>query len=176
MVKQAISKFRSSWHVATAAEAIAAAQFARLGFNVAVQYGANQPEYDLMIADENRMLKISVKGSADGGWGLTQSLLKSANYHAAADKWLARHKPHTALCFVQFKEVEFDAMPRIYLARPVEVSARLKRASGGRGDTVLFENYTRGSRAAGAGTTERIPGSWRLSADRIGEVMNEAAG
>jgi hypothetical protein len=53
MVKRrADSLFKSSWHVATAAEAIAAAQFARLGFNVSVQYGANQPEYDLMIADE----------------------------------------------------------------------------------------------------------------------------
>jgi hypothetical protein len=40
---------KTNWHIATAAEAIAAAQFARLGFNVFVQYGANQPEYDLMI-------------------------------------------------------------------------------------------------------------------------------
>ena len=59
----------TSWHVATAAEAIAAAQFARLGFNVSVQYGANQPEYDLMIDKGGRTLKISVKGSQDKGWG-----------------------------------------------------------------------------------------------------------
>ena len=176
MVKRrADSPFKSSWHVATAAEAIAAAQFSRLGFNVAVQYGANQPEYDLMIADEHRMLKISVKGSADGGWGLTQSLLSNANYHAAADKWMSRHKPHTALCFVQFVGVEFDAMPRVYLARPLEVSNRLKSASGGRGDTILYENYTRGPRASGAGTIERIPKSWQLSAKRILDVMKEAA-
>jgi hypothetical protein len=176
MVKRgADSPFKSSWHVATAAEAIAAAQFARLGFNVAVQYGANQPEYDLMIADDKQMLKISVKGSADGGWGLTQSRLSNANYHAAADEWLARHKAHTALCFVQFKGIEFDAMPRIYLARPVEVMARLTGASGGRGDTILFEDYTRGPRAAGAGTNERIPDTWRLSANRIADVMKEAA-
>jgi hypothetical protein len=58
----------SSWHVATAAEAIAAAQFARFGFDVSVQYGANQPEYDLTVSSPNgRMLKISVKGSKDGG-------------------------------------------------------------------------------------------------------------
>jgi hypothetical protein len=54
--------------VATAAEAFAAAQFARFGYDVSVQYGANQPEYDLIIAEGRRMLKISVKGSADGGW------------------------------------------------------------------------------------------------------------
>ena len=50
----------SSWHVATAAEALAAAQFARFGFDVSVQYGANQPEYDLIVADGENILKISV--------------------------------------------------------------------------------------------------------------------
>jgi hypothetical protein len=76
---------KSNWHVATAAEAIAAAQFARLGFDVSVQYGANQPEYDLLIVDGQHMLKISVKGSKDEAWGLTQTelaKLKNANFKA----------------------------------------------------------------------------------------------
>ena len=177
---------QTHWHVATAAEAIVAAQFARLGFDVSVQYGANQPEYDLMIADGERVLKISVKGSADGGWGLTQSQLANlrragyegpTNYHGAADAWLARHKPRTALCFVQFKSVEFDAMPRIYLARPSEVAHLLKEASGGRGDTILWENHKRGPTAAGAGTVERIPDDWRLSKDRVEALLQlEPAG
>src|SRR5436190_6383861 len=97
---------KSSWQVSTAAEAITAAQFARLGFDVSVQYGANQPEYDLMIARNDLILKVSVKGSADGGWGLSQtqlSKLRGANYHGAADAWLAKHKPRTTLCLVQFK-------------------------------------------------------------------------
>lgn len=38
----------SSWHVGIAAEAFAAAQFTRFGVDVSVQYGANQPEYDLI--------------------------------------------------------------------------------------------------------------------------------
>ena len=85
--------------VATAAEAFAAAQFARFGYDVSVQYGANQPEYDLIIAEGRRMLKISVKGSADGGWNLTQSAQSDlstanrANCHDAADLWLAGIKP-----------------------------------------------------------------------------------
>jgi hypothetical protein len=54
---------------------MAAAQFARLGFDVSVQYGANQPEYDLMIDNGLRTLKVSVKGSKDTGWGLSQSQL-----------------------------------------------------------------------------------------------------
>ena len=66
----------SSWHVGVAAEAFAAALFARLGYDVSVQYGANQPEYDLIAVSGDKMLKISVKGSQDGGWGLTQSVVE----------------------------------------------------------------------------------------------------
>jgi len=50
----------SSWHVAVAAEAIAAAHFARCGLDVSVQYGANQPEYDLVIVEGDRLMKVSV--------------------------------------------------------------------------------------------------------------------
>ena len=82
-------KKRTQWQVATAAEAFAAAQFARCGWDVSVQYGANQPEYDLVAVDGDRMLKVSVKGSQDGAWGLTQSLKRGTDYHGAADKWLA---------------------------------------------------------------------------------------
>jgi len=81
---------KNSWHVATAAEAFAAAQFARCGWDVSVQYGANQPEYDLVAVDGERILKISVKGSKDGAWGLTQSFISNADYHGAADAWLLR--------------------------------------------------------------------------------------
>ena len=85
----------TSRHVGVAAEAFAAALFARCGLDISVQYGANQPEYDLIVVNGERMLKVSVKGSKDGGWGLTQSLLRDANYHGAVDSWLARHKPKT---------------------------------------------------------------------------------
>ena len=53
----------SSWHVGVAAEAFAAAVFARYGYDVSVQYGANQPEYDLIAVSGDRMLKLSVKGT-----------------------------------------------------------------------------------------------------------------
>jgi Holliday junction resolvase-like predicted endonuclease len=59
----------TSWHIGVAAEAFAAAQFARLGYNVSVQYGANQPEYDLIVVRKDHMMKVSVKGSQDWGWG-----------------------------------------------------------------------------------------------------------
>ncbi len=48
---------------------------------------------------------------------------------------------------------------------------RLREAAGGRGDTILYENYTRGPKAAGAGTTERLPNTWLLSATRVNELL-----
>jgi hypothetical protein len=72
----------NSYHVATAAEAIAAAQFARLGCNIAVQYGANQPEYDLIVDDKpHPPLRVSVKGSQKKGW-LIAPKKKDSTYHA----------------------------------------------------------------------------------------------
>ena len=50
----------TSWHVGVAAEAFAAAQFARLKYDVSVQYGANQPEYDLIAVDGEKMLKREI--------------------------------------------------------------------------------------------------------------------
>ena len=164
----------TNWHVATAAEAITAAQFARFGYDVSVQYGANQPEYDLMISSpDGRMLKISVKGSADGGWGLTQGMIREADYHGAADKWLARHKPGTALCLVQFKGVEDDNMPRIYLASPKEIADHLKAARGGHGETALKESKTYGPKGIGAGAVDQIPKDWVMTRERAAQILTE---
>jgi hypothetical protein len=119
------------------------------------------------------MLKVSVKGSQDGSWGLTQSLLKDADYHGAIDAWLKRHGSRTVFCFVQFKGVALDQMPRTYLARPSEVARRMRETAGGRGDTILFEDHAWGARAAGAGTVERIPESWRFSVERLDELAGD---
>lgn len=164
----------SSYHVGVAAEAFATALFARCGFDVSVQYGANQPEYDLIISSGAKLLKVSVKGSKDGGWGLTQSLLRNADYHAAADAWLGRHKPRTVFCLVQFKGVPPDGIPRVYLATPAEIAAQLKAAANGRGDTILHEQHQWGSRAFAAGTEERIPEHWRFSVERLIELVDKS--
>jgi hypothetical protein len=168
----------TNWHVATA-EAVAAAQFARFGFDVSVQYGAGQSEYDLMIIDGEKFLKTSAKGSSDEAWSLTQSELAklgNTDYHGAADAWLKMPKCRTALCFVQFKDAPADVLPRYYLAWPAEVGTRLKSASGGRGDTVLFKDYQRGPRAAGAGSVERVPDEWRLTEKRVAEFLKTVGG
>ena len=158
---------KNSWHVATAAEAIAAAQFARCGWDVSVQYGANQPEYDLLIARGEPTLKVSVKGSKDGAWGLTQSFKKNSTYHEAVEKWLSKHSKKTIFCLVQFNGVEMHEMPRLYLATPGEIAELLKKSAAGRGDTVLWENQTWTKRAQAAGTTDRIPESWRFTEERL---------
>jgi hypothetical protein len=163
----------TSWHVAVAAEAMAAAQFARCGVDVSVQYGANQPEYDLMVADGKRVLKISVKGSVTGSWGLTQSYLKNADYHGAVDQWLARHKARTIFCFVQFSDAAFSEMPRLYLAHPREVAKRLKQTAAGRGDTILHERKEWGPRAQGAGTIDEVPKEWTFSPKRLKGLLTK---
>lgn len=164
----------SSFHVGVAAEAIAAAQFARLGLDVSVQYGANQPEYDLIVARGERLVKVSVKGSQDGQWGLTQSFIKSADYRKAADEWLSRHRAKTVFCLVQFKGVDLGSLPRVYLATPGEIARRLKESAAGRGDTILYERKVWGPRAVGFGTTDEIPQGWVFSDVRVESLLGKA--
>jgi len=165
---------KTSWQVATVAEAFAAAQFARCGWDVSVQYGANQPEYDLVVVDGGRMLKVSVKGSRDGAWGLAQSYLKNGDYHAAIDRWLAKHSAKAIFCLVQFGGVELHQLPRMYLATPDEIAAMLKAGAGGRGETILHEHHVWTARAAGAGTVEQIPASWTFTAERLEELAGRS--
>lgn len=164
----------TSWHVGVAAEAVAAAQFARCGIDVSVQYGADQPEYDLTVEHDDLMMKVSVKGSQDGSWGLTQGFLTKGkrDYHAAIDKWVAKHGKKTVMCFVQFRGKEgFDDMPNCYLATPGEVAAVMKGVAKGKGGTILYEHHEWTKRALGAGTVERIPGSWKFSRERALELL-----
>ena len=101
--------------VGVAAEAFAAGLFAQACCDVSVQYGANQPEYDLLVSRNDRVLKISVKGSQDGGWGLVQSHKKGRGYHEAIEFWGSRQSAHVVYCFVQFKDVALGQCPRVYL-------------------------------------------------------------
>lgn len=160
----------NSWQVATAAEAFAAGQIARCGWDVSVQYGANQPEYDLVAVRGDKFVKLSVKGSQDGAWGLTQSYLENADYHGAVDRWFARHSKSTVLCLVQFKNVDIGMLPRMYLATPAEVARWLKGAAAGRGDTMIYEHHRWTARARAAGTVDEIPANWRFTDGRLQDI------
>ena len=163
----------NSWHIGVAAEAFVAAQFARFAYDVSVQYGANQPEYDLVAVSGDRMLKISVKGSKDGGWGLTQKYKKGRTYHDAIEEWLNNHYKKTIFCLVQFENIDDSEMPRMYLATPQEIAAVLRREANGRGDTILYENHTWGPRASASGTVDKLPESWKFTKERIEEMFNK---
>ncbi len=165
----------TSWHVGISAEAFAAAQFARFNYDVSVQYGANQPEYDLIVSSGENILKISVKGSQDGSWGLTQNYKKGCDYHEAIQKWLNNHNKKTIFCLVQFKDINYNEMPRMYLATPDEIAKVMKASAGGRGDTILYEYHKWGPRAAGSGTIDKIPDKWEFTQKRA-EYMLQTYG
>lgn len=159
----------NSWHVSVAAESITAFLFARIGFDVSVQYGANQPEYDLMVSKGDSIMKVSVKGSRDGGWGLTQGFKsEGVNYHEAIDLWLLKHSKKTIFSLVQFKGVQINEMPRVYIAKPSEVADLMKKTRNGTGDTVLRENkvWTKAQYP-----DNLIPPEWIFSERRINEVL-----
>lgn len=163
----------NSYQVGVAAEAYAAALFAQAGCDVLVQYGANQPEYDLVVSRRGRARRISVKGSQDGGWVLAAShKRRDRTYHDAVDAWASKHSdPQTLFCFVQFKDVDFGVMPRMYLATISEVVAYLKASCGGHGYTSVRENHTWASGKA-ARTTDTIPAAWRMTASRIAALVD----
>ena len=169
----------TGWHVGVAAEAIAASLFARCGLDVSVQYGANQPEYDLLIVRGDDILKVSVKGSKDGSWGLTQSYLPKQkgikdvpDYHAAIDRWLNKHGKKTVFCFVQFQGVAIDVLPRVYLASALEVATALHETTKGRGGTILYESKTWTDKAHAAGTVDEIPLAWYFSIARVEYLLS----
>jgi len=164
----------TSRNIEIAAEAITAGQFSRLGFDVSVQYGAHQPEYDLVVGKGNRLLKISVKGTQLNGWGLCQKYKTTdRTYHDMIDIWQQQLDPQLIFCLVDFHTVSFEQLPPMYLAKPYEIAERLKQARGGIGSSTLWIEKVWGQRAAGAGSIERVPESWRFSPERIAELLAE---
>ena len=170
-----MKKIVSSWHIGVSAEAFVAAQFARYGIDVSVQYGADQPEYDLIASRGDQILKISVKGSQDGSWGLTQKYMKNGDYHKAIDQWLAAHGKKTVFCLVQFMGTEENEMPRMYLARPSDIAEELHKARAGAGDTILREYHEWTKQSVAYGTKDIIPEEWKLTKERAEYFMEQYA-
>ena len=165
-------KVVSSYHIGVSAEAFAAAQFARYGFDVSVQYGANQPDYDLLVHQNDKILKISVKGSQDGSWGLTQGYKRGRTYHEAIDEWLKAHGNKTVFCLVQFKDSDDMELPRMYLATPSEMAEYMRASHGGQGDTILHEHH-KWTKGIAAGTTDTIPSDWIFTPERALKIFND---
>jgi hypothetical protein len=159
------------YHVGVAAEAFAAGLFAQAGCDVLVQYGANQPLYDLMIKRGSLAIPVSVKGSQDGGSGLMQSFKRGRLYHEAADAWVASHgNQYIIYCLVQFQDVALGECPRVYLATIGEIASRHKESRNGLGETILWENrcYKKG---VAQGCTDMVPAEWRFSQERLSKFL-----
>ena len=158
------------YHVSVAAEAYAAASFARAGYEVSVQYGANQPGYDLVVVKASRILKVSVKGSQDGGWVLLgKHKKKDLSWKSAVQSWLSAQPAKVVMCFVQFCDIPFSELPRIYLVRAKEVAHHLLQGRGGHVSTCLLENYFY-SKGVGKELTDKIPEFWLCTEKRIKTV------
>jgi len=164
-------KTMTQYHVAVAAEAFAAGLFAQAGCDVLVQYGANQPQYDLVITRGGLAVHVSVKGSQDGGWGLIQNYKRSRLYHEAADAWVASHRiPDILYCLVQFQDVALGQCPRVYLATITDIASRHKESRNGLGETILWENrcYKKG---VAKGCTDMVPLEWIFSQARLSKFL-----
>lgn len=152
-----------------AAESYTACLFAQCGYDVLVQYGANQPHYDLVAVSGKRMLPVSVKGSSDGGWMLAVRYVKApVDYHAAIDQWLLAQRPDLVFVFVQFLNVPSGSAPRAYVARPQEIALHLKSQCNGRGHGALHENAQQGS--SRSKYDHKIPPAWVVSPQRINTI------
>jgi Holliday junction resolvase-like predicted endonuclease len=160
-----------SFHVGVAAEAFAAGMLAQAGCDISVQYGANQPEYDLIAANNDQFLKISVKGSQDGGWGLIQNYKKKGvTYQQAVAAWVANQSPKVIYCFVQFQGVKVGSCPRVYLATVSEIAAHINASRAGHSGTTLYESYSY-KKGVAKGTSESLPSTWAFSKERIEQLL-----
>lgn len=162
------------------AEGMAAAQFARCGFDVLMQAGRDKPWYDLVVTRAGSLLKVSIKASEDGQWSLTQGYARRApevsskfDCCAAIDRWLDSYGSRTICCLVQFERVALDEMPRIYLAFPHEIAGRMRETAERVGVCALFEKYV-WTAENGSRQTEALPASWLFSQNRIEELLQLA--
>ncbi len=156
----------TSHQVQVAGEALAASLFARAGCDVLVQYGPNQPAYDLVAMREGIALQVSVKASQYDGWGLIQSYKKGRSYAEAADAWLADQREDVLFCLVCFWERSLDMAPLAFLATPREIAEHHKTGKHGSGTTILYIDYTPG-RGIGKGFQHKIPDSWGFTQARV---------
>lgn len=158
------------YHIKIAAEAFAAGILAHAGYNVSIQYGADQPEYDLVIDKCHHLARISVKGTQLPGWTLAAGYVHGADYRRAADEWLQAQAPEIIFFLVSFYGVALGTCPDCFIATPAEVATHLKTQRGGRGHGALALRH-KVTRGVGAGTTDAIPEAWRFSLQRIDKLI-----
>jgi hypothetical protein len=170
----------STRQLSTAAENIAAAQFAMNGFDVLEQGNRARYFYDLGVANACGMLKVTVHGSFRGFWNLVDSNLNNsasagAAHHETIDRWIHRQGGQVTYCLVQFDSSDLSSMPRIYLASAADIAARLHQSVDMLGDTALYEQFEIED-GSGRHSVETLPAHWCFSQTRIAELMDAPEG
>jgi len=163
----------SNHQISVAAEAFAAGMFAQAGCSVFVQYGANEPGFDLMVSRGHKMLQISVKGSNNGGWILTLKK-KDGTYIKALNEWAERNKEFI-FCLVQFDGVDFGKMPRMYLVEGNVLAIYLETHAYGGVSLSLVENRAP-KKGRNKGNLMNIPQDWTMTYERIVDIFNKSIG
>ena len=152
-----------------AAEAYAASLLARSGYDVSVQYGANQPGYDLVAVKDNRILLVSVKGSQAGGWMLASKYVKNANnYLEAIDLWRCNQRQDLVYFFIQYSGCELTSAPATYIAKCDDIATHLKSQFNGRGSSSLQEDYRKIH--PNSKYDHKIPSEWAFTQVRIDNI------
>ena len=153
-----------------AAESYSTCLLAQSGYDVFVQYGAHQQHYDLVALKGERTIRISVKGSQDGGWMLAVGYKTKENtYHDAIRDWLAAQPLDAVFMFVGFIGVSPGEAPRAYVATPPEIAAHMNQQYLARGHTALDEdNPTYYPRSK---YEDKLPDAWRYSTERIDTIL-----
>ncbi|UWZ85978.1 PDDEXK-like family protein [Occallatibacter riparius] len=168
----------ASWPMSVGAEGIAAAQFARCGFDVLVQAGRDKPWYDLVVTKAGNLLKVSVKASDNGEWALTNGFVRRVaetngmriDCLSAIDMWRAGYGSRTVVCLVQFEGAAIHELPRVYLASPEEIAANMREVVARTGRCTLLEMYE-WTAANGQRVVEMLPEKWHFSQDRVQEML-----
>jgi hypothetical protein len=166
------------WPMSVGAEGIAAAQFARCGFDVLVQAGRDKPWYDLVVTKGGNLLKVSVKASDTGEWPLTSGFIRRVaetngmrvDCLSAIDMWRAGYGSRTVCCLVQFEGAAIHELPRVYLASPDEIAAAMRETAARIGRCTLLEMYEWVA-GNGARQIEMLPERWHFSQDRVHELL-----
>ena len=168
----------ASWPMSVGAEGIAAAQFARCGFDVLVQAGRDKPWYDLVVTKAGNLLKVSVKASDNGEWALPSGFIRRVaetngmrvDCLSAIDMWRSGYGSRTVVCLIQFEGAAIHELPRVYLASPDEIAANMREVAARTGRCTLLEMYE-WTAANGARNIEMLPEKWHFSQDRVQELL-----
>ena len=165
--------------ISLSAEGIAAAQFARAGFDILPQAAHEKPNFDLAVTRAGALVKMSVRATDSGRWDLVSPFLRGiygsksrrADLQNAVECWLDSQSSRAMCCLVQFGDVPLDQLPRIYLAAPNDVARRMLDTLERTDDASLFETYEWKSPFEDNHRIETLPNAWRFSPERIEELL-----